>query len=78
MINDELAQTTPSFESCCVEIAALQRLAKVKTGQTQQPKQKRCHCPTSLLVVVVVAVETLTQKCAVTVVILTSAVNARS
>ena len=45
MINDELAQTTPSFESCCVEIAALQRLAKVKTGQTQQPKQKEVSLP---------------------------------
>ena len=39
-INDELKKVNPSFESCCIEIAALQRLAKVKTGPVQQPKQK--------------------------------------
>jgi hypothetical protein len=39
-INDELKKGTPSFESCCIEIAALQHLAKVKTGPVQQPKQK--------------------------------------
>jgi hypothetical protein len=39
-INDELKKVNPSFESCCIEIAALQRLAKVETGPVQQPKQK--------------------------------------
>jgi hypothetical protein len=39
-INDELKKVNLSFESCCIEIAALQRLAKVKTGPVQQPKQK--------------------------------------
>jgi hypothetical protein len=39
-INDELKKVNPSFESGCIEIAALQRLAKVKTGPVQQPKQK--------------------------------------
>jgi hypothetical protein len=39
-INNKLKKVNPSFESCCIEIAALQRLAKVKTGPVQQPKQK--------------------------------------
>jgi acetolactate synthase small subunit len=39
-INDELKKVNPSFKSCCIEIAALQRLAKVKTGPVQQSKQK--------------------------------------
>jgi hypothetical protein len=39
-INDELKKVNLSFDSCCIEIAALQRLAKVKTGPVQQPKQK--------------------------------------
>jgi acetolactate synthase small subunit len=39
-IKDKLKKVNPSFESCCIEIAALQRLAKVKTGPVQQPKQK--------------------------------------
>jgi hypothetical protein len=39
-INDKLRKVNPSFESCCIEIAALQHLAKVKTGPVQQPTQK--------------------------------------
>jgi hypothetical protein len=39
-INDKLKKGTPSFELCCIEIAALQHLAKIKTGPVQQLKQK--------------------------------------
>jgi hypothetical protein len=39
-INDELKKVNPSFKSCCIEIAALQRLAKIKAGPVQQSKQK--------------------------------------
>jgi hypothetical protein len=39
-INNELKKVNPSFESCCIEIAALQRLAKVNTGPVRQSKQK--------------------------------------
>jgi hypothetical protein len=76
-INDELKKVTPSFESCCIEIAALQRLAKVKTGPVQQPKQKEVSL-SNQNTLVVVAAEALTRRSAVIVVIFTSAVNARS
>jgi hypothetical protein len=75
-INNELKKVNPSFDSCCIEIAALQRITiRSRLAQSSNRSRRRCHCQIKALAVV--ATGALNQS-AVIAVILTSAVTARS